>query len=69
MESVLYYNGFLSEIEFSSEDNVFYGKISGIRDLVSFHAKNESDIEQAFHDAVDDYLKFCSEVGKNARKK
>ena len=45
-----------------------YGKIEGISDYVDFHADSLSDIEQEFHAAVDDYLEFCAEKGKQPDK-
>lgn len=43
---------------------IYYGKLDGIKDLVNFHAFNLTDIEQEFHNAVNDYLDFCKEVEK-----
>ncbi len=68
MKNVLEYKGYHSKIEFIAEDKVLYGKIEGINDLVSFQSGNIADIEEEFHKAVDDYLDFCKEVGKEPDK-
>jgi predicted HicB family RNase H-like nuclease len=44
------------------------GKIEGINDYVDFEAGDVSSIEVEFHSAVDDYLEFCKEVGKDPEK-
>ena len=39
------------------------GKLKeGLKEL--FECENIKDIEKEFHEAVDDYLEFCKEVGK-----
>lgn len=47
---------------------IIYGKLDGITDLITFQADSMREIEQSFHDAVDDYLDFCAKVGKVAER-
>lgn len=68
MKNVLHYKGYSAKPEYSAEDQVFYGKILGIDDLVDFYTENAKELEQEFHAAVDDYLAFCQEVGKQPQK-
>lgn len=58
------YNGYLARPEYSAEDGVFFGRLLGINDLVNFESENVEGLEEEFHKAVDDYLAFCSEIGK-----
>jgi len=51
-----HYKGYHGSIEYSPEDNAYHGRISGIKDLVSYESPNLSGLEQAFRDAVDDYI-------------
>lgn len=62
--NTLKYKNFYTTINYSSEDNVFYGKIEGIEDLITFESDNKSEIENEFHKAVDNYLLYCEEIGK-----
>ena len=64
----LEYKGYHTKIEFDSEDFILRGKIEGINDLINFECDNLQDIEKEFHEAVDDYLEFCKEVGKEPDK-
>jgi predicted HicB family RNase H-like nuclease len=50
------YKGRYAVVKFDAEDEIFVGHIAGIADLVGFHAKTVTDLETAFHEAVDDYL-------------
>lgn len=67
MDNVLEYKGYHTKIEIGFEDGIFYGQIEGIRDFVNFMSDvNEGipGIIREFHSAVDDYIDFCHEVGK-----
>lgn len=68
MNSIIEYKGYHTKVEYSAEDNILFGKIEGIDDLITFECENVSEIESAFHEAVDDYLAFCEEVGKQPDK-
>ena len=68
MENTLEYKGYFTNIFFSANDKVLHGKIEGIDDLVTFESESIADIENEFHDAVDDYLAFCEEIGKEPAK-
>jgi predicted HicB family RNase H-like nuclease len=65
---LLRYKGYSTRPEYSAEDHVFYGKILGINDLVDFQSENAKELENEFHKAVDDYLDFCQEVGKEPER-
>ena len=67
-DNVLTYKGYYTRIEYSAPDGVLYGQIEGINDLVTFDSESADGIEQSFHEAVDDYLKTCEEVGKSPDK-
>ena len=68
MNSTLEYKGYFTKIEFDADAALLHGKIEGINDLVTFESKDSSQIESEFHAAVDDYLEFCREVGKQPEK-
>lgn len=68
MKNILEYKGYYAKVEYSSEDKVLFGKIEGINDLVNFESDSTEGIEKEFREAVDDYLEFCKEVGKEPDK-
>src|SRR4051812_6393008 len=66
--STMSYNGYAARIEYDDADGIFFGRIAGIRDGVTFHADNVADLRAAFHEAVDDYIETCAKVGKEPQK-
>ena len=60
MTSQLEYRGYIGSAEYSAEDEVFYGKLEYIRDLVSYEADDARGLRRAFEEAVDDYLETCA---------
>ena len=59
MDNVLRYKDFIGTVNFSAEDGVFYGKIEGIKSMVSFEGETVHDLEEDFKNAVDDYIEYC----------
>ena len=59
MSSVMEYKGYVGSVEFSQEDAVFFGKVQGIRALISQEGKDAKGLLKDFHSAVDDYLALC----------
>ncbi|MCF0141306.1 MAG: type II toxin-antitoxin system HicB family antitoxin [Mogibacterium sp.] len=63
MNNTMEYKGYVGSIEFSEEDAIFYGKVIGIRSLISYEGENARDLVSDFHTAVDDYLTMCEAEG------
>ena len=68
MNDILQYKGYYAEIHFSAEDDVFYGKLISINDLINFEADSVKGLRKAFKEAVEDYLKTCKEINKAPNK-
>jgi len=62
------YNGFLGSVHFSAADEIFFGKLEGIDDLVTFEGSSVRELKKAFKEAVEDYIELCQTKGKNAQK-
>ncbi len=56
MSDVLEYKGYIGSVHYSDEDEVFHGRLEGIRGLVTYEATDVATLKASFHDAVDDYL-------------
>ena len=52
----LSYKGYIGTVDYSEMDSIYFGKIEGIEDLVNYEGKNLSELTEAFHEAVDDYI-------------
>ena len=64
MNNTIQYKGYIGSIEFSEEDRLFYGKVMGIRSLISYEGKSAAELIDDFHNAVDDYLEMCAAEAK-----
>lgn len=57
---IMKYKDYYGSINYSDKDGVFYGKLEGIRDLVSYEGQDLSSLRSSFEEIVDDYLDFLS---------
>lgn len=64
MSEMLEYKGYLGSVEYSYEDEVLYGRLEFIRDLVNYEGEDAKGIKAAFEEAVDDYLELCEYAGR-----
>lgn len=63
MNNTMQYKGYIGSVEFSEEDGLFFGKVQGIRSLISYEGTNAKSLIKDFHESVDYYLKTCEEEG------
>ena len=68
MNNTMEYKGYVGSVEFSEEDTLFYGKVLGIRALISYEGTNAAELVADFHGAVDDYLELCAQSGTEPEK-
>jgi predicted HicB family RNase H-like nuclease len=68
MKNYLEHKGYIGTVEFSAEDRIFFGKIQGINDLVTFEGSSVEELEEAFQEAVMDYLETCKTLNKSPEK-
>ena len=68
MKNHLEYKGYIGTVEFSAEDRIFFGKLQGINDLVTFEGCSVEELENAFQEAVIDYLETCKSLNKTPEK-
>ena len=64
MNNTIQYKGYIGNVEFSEKDGIFYGKVMGIRSLISYEGENARDLLADFHGAIDDYLESCKAEGR-----
>ena len=60
MNNLIEYKGYVGSVEFSESDGVFFGKVQGIRSLISYEGTNATALIGDFHNAIDDYLALCA---------
>ena len=61
MNNTIQYKGYIGSVEFSEEDGLFYGKVMGIRSLISYYDIKKAKAASVSKDAV--LLWPCKEKG------
>lgn len=61
MKNMIEYQGYFGSVNFSDEDEVFFGKVEFIRSLISYEGTDVQSLKSAFYKAVDEYLSDCAE--------
>ena len=68
MKNAMNYKGYYGSVEFSDEDNVFFGRIIGINDHITYEGDSVTTLRNDFQIAVDEYLATCMQLGKDPEK-
>ena len=55
--------GYTARVDFDERDNIFVGRVLGVRDIISFHGETVDQLRGEFESAVQDYLTDCEERG------
>lgn len=61
MSNLLSYKNYNGTVEYSGEDACLYGKVIGLRSLISYEGSSIQELKQDFENAVDEYLQDCKE--------
>lgn len=68
MKDVMVYKDYIGSVHYSTEDEVFFGKIEGINDSISFEGSSVAELKAAYEEAVEDYIELCQLNGKEPEK-
>jgi predicted HicB family RNase H-like nuclease len=68
MTNLLDHKGYVGSIEVSVEDRCLHGSIQFIQETVTYEGNTVDELQQAFVEAVDDYLRTCTELGREPQK-
>lgn len=58
------YKGYEAVVTFDQEDHLFVGRVINTRDVIAFDGASVDELEQSFHNAIDEYLEDCRAIGK-----
>jgi predicted HicB family RNase H-like nuclease len=58
-----FYKGYIGSVHYSAVDNVFFGKVEGVDDLITFEGNTVQELKEAFHYVVDEHVKDCMNEG------
>ena len=68
MNNLMRYKGYWAKVQYSEEDNCFWGKIEGIRDSITFEGTSVDELRKDFEGAIDDYIEWCKADGVEPQK-
>ena len=68
MKNTLFYKGFTARIEFDPDDNLFFGRVLGVQDIIGFHGETVTELATDFHNAINHYLDVCLQRGEKPQK-
>ena len=54
------HKGYSGVAEIAYDTGMIYGRVVGLRDVITFQGETVTEAQQAFRDSVDDYLEFCA---------
>lgn len=60
MKDIMKYKGFIGSVHYAAEDRVFYGKVEGVNDLISFEGSSVDELEEGFKYMIDEHIKDCT---------
>ena len=61
MSDLLSYKDYNGTVEYSDEDKCLYGKVIGIKSLLSYEGASVQELEKCFQSTIDEYLADCKE--------
>jgi len=65
MKDVMEYKDFIGSVRYSAVDDIFYGKLEGIEDLIVFEGDSVKELNSAFNQAVEDYQQQVKKLGNS----
>jgi len=68
MKDMMTYKGYFGSVHYDDDDKLFFGKLEFIQALSSYEGTDVASLRQAFEEAVNDYLDFCKETGRQPEK-
>lgn len=54
------YKGYVGSIEYDLDNDVYFGKLLNIKDLINYEGDNIFSLYRHYLDAVDDYIEILS---------
>ncbi|MEA1990587.1 MAG: type II toxin-antitoxin system HicB family antitoxin [Thermodesulfobacteriota bacterium] len=58
------YKGYFAKINFDERDSIFWGKVIGIKDSITFEGESVVQLTEDFHNAIDHYLADYKKEGR-----
>lgn len=60
--------GYTARVEYDERDDIFVGRVLGLRSIISFHGRTVAELRREFAAAIKDYLADCAAQGLTPEK-
>lgn len=68
-KDVLKYKGYWARVQYSEEDECFWGEVEGLKNTsITFEGNTVKELKKDFKDAIDYHLQVCKELGEEPEK-
>lgn len=65
---MLVYKGYHARAAFDEEVRIYHGETTNTLEVITFACASFNQLQQAFREAIEDYLAYCNEHGKEPEK-
>ncbi|MEE2717223.1 MAG: type II toxin-antitoxin system HicB family antitoxin [SAR324 cluster bacterium] len=62
------YKGYVAQVEFDDEAEVFHGQVINTRDVITFEGASVPELRQEFERSLEVYLEFCRKLNQEPEK-
>lgn len=62
------YKGYIGQIEFDDDANIFHGEVINTRDVITFQGNSVKELRQALCDSIETYITYCAQHKKEPNK-
>ena len=62
------HKGYTARVEYDERDDIYVGRVLGLRTIISFHGATVGQLRKEFGAAVDDYVADCKAQGVRPEK-
>ena len=57
------YKRYFGIVNYDSDAKIFHGDVINTKNVITFQGTSVKEIEKAFKESIDDYIKWCKEEG------
>ena len=62
------YKGYNAVVTFDNDLGILHGDVIDTRDVITFQGRSVDELQEAFQNSIDEYLKMCDERGREPDK-
>jgi len=66
--NIMTYKGYTARIEFDERDNIFVGRVLGVKAIIGFHGETVAELRTDFEAAIDFMIEDCKARGETPEK-